>query len=348
MPCGTSPVVLPTPPTWGSTLGPYLSVPLLDGAALLAAMAYLVLAARCARITGRRWPRHRSVCWMLAVGVIGVCVTGPVAGYAEVLFWVHMVQHLLLIMVAPLLLIVARPGTLWAAVNRRACDGADDETGSNRVSRWATGPVVGLPLYLAVVVLTHLTGFQQLSATHPPIRALELGLYLVSGFLYLGPAVGPERPGRSLPYLLRFVLLALGMGADTLVGLVLMLTSRPLVPAYSTGRDWGPAALADQELAGAVMWFGGDLLMMLLMIAVAVRWGRAASDQQGLGSWLEGARRRALLGAPPEGGSRIETDVDSDEQALADYNAALAALHAQLSPIHRGGDRRSQDPEEQR
>jgi putative copper resistance protein D len=341
VPCGTSLVMMPTPPAWGAPLGPYLSVSLIDGAAVLAAAAYFVLAARCARTTGRRWPRHRSVCWVFAVGVIGVCVTGPVADYAEALFWVHMVQHLLLIMVAPLLLIVARPGALLTALGRRGCDGPGGQIGAGRVRRRATGPVVGLPLYMAAVVLTHLTGFQQLSATHPPIRDLELGLYLVSGILYLGPALGPRRPGRSLPYLLRFLLLGVGMGADTLVGLVLMLTSRPLVPAYSAGRDWGPAALADQQIAGAVMWFGGDLLMMLLMIAVAVRWGRATGDEQGLGSWLEGARRRSLLGGVADGDTGVETDVDSDERAWAAYNAALAALGSQ---VDRPGGRRSSGP----
>ena len=337
---------MPISSSWGATLGHDLPVVVPDGAAVLAAVVYLALAGRHGRVTGCRWPRHRSVCWVLALGVIGVCLNGPVAGYAELLFWVHMVQHLLLIMVAPLLLIAARPGGLLAAASRRGRDGPDDGAAPGRARRWATGPLLGLTFYTAVVVLTHLTGFQQVSATHPAVRGLELGLFLVSGILYLGPAVGPERPGRSLPYLLRFLLLGVGMGADTLVGVVLMLTSRPLVPAYSTGRDWGPAALADQQLAGAVMWFGGDLLMMLLMIAVAVRWGRATDDQQGLGSWLEGARRRSLLGASLEGEGRFATDVDSDEGALADYNAALAALHSKVDRVDRIGERRSHGPED--
>jgi len=164
--------------------------------------------------------------------------------------------------------------------------------------------------------------------------------------------LGGELGSWSLPYLLRFLVLALGMGADTLTGVALMLTSRPLAPAYAAAHPgWGPGALLDQEAAGAIMWFGGDLLMMILMIIVAVQWGRAGADQQGLGIWLEGARRRAVLGPqaagfPTTAGPRdttpddgeidaeidAEIDIDEDQRALDAYNAALAALHVQSPP----------------
>jgi putative membrane protein len=302
--------------------------------------------------THRRWPTGRAVSWGLAMLALVLAGNSAVAVYSDVLFWVHMAQHLLLIMVAPILLVWAQPvrlvQTALPTVGVRL-----ERLLARRPVRWATAPLTGLALYSALVVLTHLTGFQQVSATHGGVRAFELAAYLACGWLFFFPLLGGELGSWSLPYLLRFLVLALGMGADTLTGVALMLTSRPLAPAYAAAHPgWGPTALLDQEAAGAIMWFGGDLLMMILMIVVAVQWGRAGPDQQGLGRWLEGARRRSLLGAPadgfpsaasPHGTSTDSTthddpeiDIDEDQRALDAYNAALAALHAQ-SPAQRPG-----------
>ena len=266
----------------------------------------------------RRWASAAA-----AVATIVVAVEGPVGGYAEVLFWVHMIQHLLLIMVAPVLLVWARPLSLARlAFAGRLTSAVRIPSALHRA--W---PMVGLVGYTTVVVLTHLTGFQQVSATDRWVRAAELLLYLVAGTAFLQPLVGSRR---GLAHLLRLALLALGMGADTLTGVSLMLTSRPLAPIYaSTHPGWGPDALHDQQIAGAIMWFGGDLLMMLLMILVGFRWSRAEPDEQGLGVWLEGARRRTLLG---DDDLPTDVDVDHDQRALDAYNATLAALHGRPAP----------------
>jgi putative membrane protein len=61
-----------------------------------------------------------------------------------------------------------------------------------------------------------------------------------------------------LCHVLRFVILAIRMGPDTLVGIVLMMTSTALAPAYAASRDWGPPAVVEQSMAGAITWFAGD------------------------------------------------------------------------------------------
>ena len=358
-----------TAPDLATVLSSWTWAPLTDLAVLLGTLGYAWLVRRLHtaghrnephHATGHqsephhRWPAGRAVSWGLAMLALVLAGNSAVAVYSDVLFWVHMAQHLLLIMIAPILLVWAQPvrlvQTALPTVGVRL-----ERLLARRPVRWATAPLTGLALYAALVVLTHLTGFQQVSATHGGVRAVELAAYLVCGWLFFFPLLGGELGSWSLPYLLRFLVLALGMGADTLTGVALMLTSRPLAPAYAAAHPgWGPTALLDQEAAGAIMWFGGDLLMMILMIVVAVQWGRAGPDQQGLGQWLEGARRRSLLGAPaadfpttgprgPAGTSTDSTthddpeiDIDEDQRALDAYNAALAALHAQ-SPARRPG-----------
>ena len=76
---------------------------------------------------------------------------------------------------------------------------------------------------------------------HRWLHDLELGVYALSGYLLLLPIVGDELIAWAVAPILRFVILALWMAPDTLVGVVLMLTRMPSAPAYSVGRDWDPA-----------------------------------------------------------------------------------------------------------
>ena len=228
--------------------------PLTDLAVLLGTLGYAWLAHRASPASSGnhhdRWPVRRSVSWGLAILAFLLAGNSAVAVYSDVLFWVHMVQHLLLIMIAPILLVWAQPvrlvQTALPTVGVRL-----ERLLARRPVRWATAPLTGLALYTALVVLTHLTGFQQVSATHGGVRAFELAAYLACGWLLFFPPLGGELGSWSLPYLLRFLVLALGMGADTLTGVALMLTSRPLAPAYAAAHPgWGPGALLDQEAAG--------------------------------------------------------------------------------------------------
>lgn len=312
-------VIVPTPPDVGEALSGWRVSPVVDVLVVAASLGYAWLVWR-----GGGWPWPRVLSWCGAVVILVIALDGPLAVYGDVLFWVHMVQHLALIMVVPVLVVWAQPIRL---VRRARTDPLGDPPGG-RVARLLTSPLPALALYAAVVVLTHLTGFQQVALAEPGVRGAEVALYLVTGYLLFLPLVGgeagPYSGPRALPHLLRFVVLALAMGVDTLTGVVLMLTAAPLAPGYGAAHPgWGPSALADQNVAGAVMWWGGDALMMLLMIVVGVQWGRAPAADQGLGSWIEGARRRTVLGADP---AEDGADVD-DEAAWRAYNERLAALH---------------------
>ena len=310
-------VTLTTAPGVGDVLGAWRLSPA-TAVLVVATVAYGVRAWRAGA-----WPWRRGLAYGTAVAVLAVALDGPVAVYGDVLFWVHMVQHLALIMVVPALLVWAQPLRLL-----RGGRGAVRTAPGSRAARLLTSPMLWLAVYAAVVVLTHLTGFQGVALADPRVRAGEELLYLATGYLLFLPLVGadagPYDGPRALPYLLRFVVLALAMGVDTLTGVVLMLTNHPLAPGYGAAHPgWGPSALADQNIAGAVMWWGGDAVMMGLLIVVGIQWGRAPAAEQGMGSWIEGVRRRSLLGA----GGSAEPGVDDDEAAWRAYNARLSALH---------------------
>lgn len=314
------------PLTWHTALTTWTSAPVIDVLAVLALAGYLA-ASRRLWSTGRRWP-VRSTAWFLAgLLVLLVSVHSSIEVYGHALLWVHMIQHLLLIMVVPVLLVWGRPIRLVRSALRRE---ASPDPG--RVARWLTFPVAAVGLYAAVLVSTHLTGFPEAMSTRMWVHGVEIAAYLISGYLLFLPLVGSEDSPWRVPHVVRFALLAIAMGADTLVGVALMLTDRPLAPSTLLMRPgWGPTLLDDQSAAGAIMWVGGDLLMMVLMLLVAAQWS-TGGQRATLGSWLESARRQSLARIGPESGEDRATvgassDVDDDEAALQAYNQMLADLH---------------------
>jgi putative copper resistance protein D len=318
-------MIMDVPPLSGATwLTTWTSSPVADVLIALALAGYLVLLIRIRR-DGRPWPVTRLVAALAAAVLLVLVVNGAPAVYGHHLFWVHMIVHLVLITVVPALLVWAQPIRLLHDAGGPAVGARVDHARRSRLFRWLIAPRFTVPVYAAVLVLTHLTGFQQAMTQQMWIHDSELVLYLVAGYLLLLPLVGDElTTDTPLPHLVRFVIVAICMFPDTLVGIMLMMTSTALAPAYAASRDWGPSALVDQSTAGAIMWFGGDGLMMVLMVVIGGRW-IGGGDRAGtsLGPWLDRIRTQATLGADAED----SIDLDDDDAALAAYNARLAAMH---------------------
>ncbi|SFE13251.1 putative copper resistance protein D [Actinopolyspora alba] len=286
---------------------------------------------------GRTWPAHR--CWLFASGLVSlfVAMNSFVAVYGHALFTMHMVQHLMLIMLVPALLVYGKPLRLWSEL---------DESG--RVARILRGRAVGMlthpawtmVLYSVVLVATHLTPFMQLMLLNPWLHHAESVLYLVAGYLTFLPLLGTE-PTRwqHFPYPLRVFSALMGMGPDTGIGVILMMADDPLFPAYGRMRDWWIddgtlTVLADQRLGGGIMWFFGDALMAVFALVLVRQWMRANGSEAGFGNWLESARRSALAETDGEADSEVQSlrttdDLDEDERARQAYNAMLARLARQ-------------------
>ncbi len=297
-----------------------------DALIVAATIGYLLLWRRHAARNGEREWRP-LLCWLAAMVGVVLAFNSSIGIYADTLFSVHMLQHLLLIMVVPPLLGWAEPWRLvpTGADGRTVADVLDESP----VWRRLTSPLLSVPLYTAVVVLTHLTAFQQWALDHHGLRVLENVLYLVTGYLLFAELVSTRESPRRIPDLIRFVTLVAAMGADTLTGVALMLTQRPVAPGYAAAHPgWGPSAIDDQNLAGGLMWVVGDGLMMVLMIIVGVLWGLRTEDS-GIGEWLESARRRAILGEDWNEAVGDPATIDVEQAALDAYNERLALLNRQ-------------------
>ena len=303
-------------------------------ASILAALAigYLV-GVWAARRHGEPVRARYVVSWLAGVGVLVVATQGSPAVYDDALFWMHMVAHLMLIMVAPVLLVAARPLDLIIAATPPAQQGHARAVMSGRVVSALTHPSVGLALYAALIVGTHLTGFMNTMMMHPWLHGAEVAMYVVAGVLFMLPLLGSQPIRWQLAAPLQMAILVIAMPVDTFTGVVLGQAARypwPMMAAVHPA--WAPSTLTDLHLGGAVMWIGGDAIMAVLLVLAGLRWARRASEGDGseLGGWLEAARlnyQRDLVSARTNPADAGFTEADGDD-ALAAYNAYLARLNA--------------------
>jgi putative copper resistance protein D len=216
------------------------------------------------------WPHVRTVCFGLGILVTFIATQTFIGAYDMEYFSDHMVQHLLLIMVAAPLFALSAPLDLayLSATDaiRRFLDG--------KFMAKVTHPLFAFALYFAFIPFTHLTGFMNLMMTHPWIHRVEQIAFLVVGYLFFRVAFGLER-GYKLHPGLRLVYVMAAVPVDTFTGLVLSMSSRVPFSSYAAMAPTGSSKawiLSNIKLGGGIMWIGGDALMLLALIPIGIMW----------------------------------------------------------------------------
>jgi cytochrome c oxidase assembly factor CtaG len=230
----------------------------LDALGTLAALAYVGAAARAGN-----WPRWRSVAFLGGIACVLAALQSGIDAYGDRMLSDHMVQHLLLLELAPLLLLAGRPGILLV----RAAPRARRRTLVRSFVRLAplTHPLVCLGVLALVVGLMHLPSFYDAALRHAPVHDLEHGLYLLAGTLMWWPILdGDPVAHHRLDGVARLAYMIAAMLPMTLLGAFLNRQATLVYPAYAPpARGLGISAVVDQQQAGAIMWVLGSTLMVL-------------------------------------------------------------------------------------
>jgi putative membrane protein len=302
--------------------------------AALLLVGYGAGVAACRRHAVRAVHPVRVGCFVAGAVLLVLTVSSAVGVYAMSLMWMHMVEHLMLIMVVPALLVLGHPLTvLRAAASTRGREHQVDAVLGAGPIAVLTHPVTGFLLYTGVIVGTHLTSFMDVMATHGVVMGAEQVLYLASGYLFLLPMIGDEPIRWQVPALARIGLVLIAMTPDTIVGIVLMQANRDLFPTMAGMHpSWAPSPIDDQQVAGALMWAGGDGLMMLIGFGLTFAVIARPTSPNLLGRRLEAVRRSTLVAQVSRGGGDstsfdAENDVDEDDAMLVAYNRMLGRLN---------------------
>ena len=222
-------------------------------------------------------PRWRTWCWYGGLAVLYVALQSPIGTYDTTFFSVHMVQHLLMAMVAAPLLALAAPITLLLRVSSpRVRQRVVLPVLHSWPLRIISFPVVTWILFAGVMWATHFSSLYDAALDNELAHLVEHGLYLGTALLFWWPAVGADPSPWRMPHALRIGYLFLGMPQSSFLGLAILSAPHVLYPHYETVvRDWGPSPLADQQLAGGIMWAGGDLAFLIALVLAVWVWMRA-------------------------------------------------------------------------
>jgi cytochrome c oxidase assembly factor CtaG len=227
------------------------------------------------RAVNRRHPASpvrawRAAAWIGGLLAVAFALEGTPDVYAEALFSVHMVQHLLLVAIAAPLFALAAPVTLLLRVVSAA-----NRTRfvlpvlHSRVVGVMTHPLVAWIVFAAVMWGSHFSPLFDAALENQLIHHFEHALYLGAGILFWWPVVAADPVRHRLGWTARIAYLGTALPWNSFLGVAIYFAPNVLYAHYATTvRTWGPTPLLDQQAAGAVMWVGGDLAFLVALLLV--------------------------------------------------------------------------------
>jgi cytochrome c oxidase assembly factor CtaG len=226
---------------------------------------------------GNPVPRRRSVAFLGGVLALAFALISGIGRYDTSLFSVHMVQHVLLMLVAAPLLALGAPVTLMLRLSS-----------SNTRRRWLLPvlhsrftrvighPVVAWVLFAVMMWGTHFSPLFNASLEDPLIHDLEHVLFLTGALLFWWPAIALDPAPWRMGHPARIGYLFTQMTQNTFLAVVILNATGVLYPHYATlVRTWGGTAIDDQRLAAGFMWIAGDAVFLTAIMAVVAGWMRA-------------------------------------------------------------------------
>ena len=273
-----------------------------------AAFFYLAAVWRLHR-RGDAWPWYRTVLWLLGIALLFYVTNGGVNVYEKFLFSQHMLAHMALGMVIPVLLVPAAPITLaLRAIHKRA-------DGSRGAREWIllvvhsryfgilSNPVVAGVIFAGSLWVFYYSGVFRWATVDHVGHEWMIVHFLGAGYLFVSALIGVDPSPYKAPYPMRLIVLLATMAFHAFFGLALMSGSGLLLADWYGAMGWGTSAIEDQQTGGGIAWSVGEIPTAALAVFVAVMWSR--SDER------ESKRRDR------------QADRDGDAE-LEEYNAMLA------------------------
>ena len=330
---------MPGPISPQALLGDWLVEPLFATLAVTAIAVYLAGVLRLHR-RGDRWPPLRTAAWVAGWLVVLVVSSSGLARYGPVLFSVHMIQHMALTMLAPVLLVLGGPITLGLRALRPSGDPALRGPREwllaivhSRLSVLLTHPLVALTIYVSSLYAMYFTGVYEVTLRSHLAHLLMFAHFLLAGSLFFWILIGVDPAPRQLPYPVRIPLLFISMVFHAFFGVAIMQSEAVIAADWYAAlhRPWGGTPLADQSVGGGIAWAFGEIPSLLVMGSLFFQWAQSDEreqrrlDRAADRSEARTAARAEARAAGTEGTSGPGADEDHDDP-LAAYNRQLRAL----------------------
>jgi putative membrane protein len=226
--------------------------------------------------------RWRTTSFVAGLATIVVALNSPIHDLADKLLWVHMVQHILLVLVAPPLLALARPwNRMWHGLplgfRRRSARVVTQSPRLAPIRRTAHilgDPVPSWLLFNVTFLAWHLPAAYDATLHSPLVHALEHATFFGTGLVFWTRVIDSPPWRSTLSDVGRAIYVGLALVVSWMLAVVLALATSPLYAPYAAepSRPGGISALADQHLAAGMMWVPGSIPFTIVILFVAYRW----------------------------------------------------------------------------
>ncbi len=203
-----------------------------------------------------------------------IALDSPIDAYADELLWVHMVQHIILLTVAPPLILLGRPWpTMWRALPRPSRSWVAREVARSPLRALAK-PLAAWILFNGAIVVWHIPAAYDLTERNGLVHVCEHAIFFFFGLLFWARVIdtGPLRPHLQWPARIAYIVGAMIVG--WVLAIVLVVAPHPIYQHYANlpSRPGGISALTDQQLAGGMMWVGGSIAYTIALLIVLYKW----------------------------------------------------------------------------
>jgi len=274
--------------------------PVVVVALLVAAWAFVYGVRRLwIRGRGRGVGPAQVAAFFFGLVVLATALVSPVAALGHTLFAAHMVQHLILVLVAAPLLSFGAPFLPCSLALPRTWRRDLHALGrtSGAAAAWAvlTGPLLVWILHVGALWVWHLPMLYEAALRNPLLHVIEHLSFFITALLFWALIIPFGRRRMPYPARLGYVFVtALQSGG---LGAILTFASVPLYSVHAAGaRAWGLSALQDQQLAGVIMWIPAGVVYLASMSLLFIRWMRSmdasAAETDGRSAALLTAGRR--------------------------------------------------------
>ena len=261
------------------------------------------------RRRGDRWPIGRLVSWSLGILVLAWITSGGINAYQDLLFSSHMLAHMVLGMMVPVLLVPGAPITLAMRAITARHDGSRGPREwlmsivHSTYFRIVGNPYVAAAIFVGSLWVFYYTPLFRFATTSHLGHQWMIVHFLFAGYLFVQALIGIDPAPNRPPYPIRLLLLLVVMAFHAFFGLALMTGTGLLLADWYGAMGWGTSALEDQQAGGGIAWSVGEIPTVALAIAVAVMWSRSDARES----------------------KRYDRKADRDGDAeLEEYNAMLA------------------------
>ncbi|MBP6017258.1 MAG: cytochrome c oxidase assembly protein [Candidatus Promineofilum sp.] len=228
---------------------------------------------------GASW---RPVAYISGLLVIGLALMSPVDVLGQQLFFMHMLQHLLLIMIAPVLLLLPNPMPflLWGlpARTRLATGSAlnhvlHKRSLVGRFLRRATSPAIVWFSMIVFIIGWHDPNMYDAALKNEHIHDLEHVTMFIAGMLFWWTVIGAgPRLNKNMSRLAKIAFVIAAVPPNMALGAALAFSREPIYSFYvDMPRLWGMSVLDDQRLSGIIMWIPGSMMYLIAALVLMFR-----------------------------------------------------------------------------